>query len=106
MNMFARAVVVVVFALSAAAAESPVVWRDDDAKAIPEPAEDPEGDFIWWDGANNMTFYQAGKVLDLGRSLHTVGEWVGLAGPREAANVNALDEVPDSTWFTNRHQRE
>jgi len=106
MSTFARAVVVVVFALSAAAAASPVVWRDDDAKPIPEPAEDPEGDFIWWDGANNMTFYQAGKVLDLGRSLHTVGEWVGLAGPREAANVNVLDEVPDSTWFTNRHQRQ
>jgi len=26
-------------------------------------------------------------------------------GPREAANTNALDEVPDSTWFTNRHAR-
>ncbi|MGH7820273.1 MAG: hypothetical protein ACREQ9_10900, partial [Candidatus Binatia bacterium] len=52
-----------------------------------------------------MTFYQAGKVLDLGESLHALGDWLGLVDPREAANVDALDEVPDSTWFTNRHHR-
>lgn len=28
---------------------------------------------------------------------------LGTAQPVEAANVNTLDEVPDSSWFTNRH---
>ncbi|MGH7821123.1 MAG: hypothetical protein ACREQ9_15265, partial [Candidatus Binatia bacterium] len=91
--------------LSFARAASPaeLVWRDNDDLAAPEPAEDREGDFLWWHDARSLSLYQAGKVLDLGAAARSIGEWTGLAGPREAANVNALDEAPDSTWFTNRH---
>src|SRR5262249_3491825 len=34
-----------------------------------------------------------------------VPRWVRLATghPKQAANVNAFDEVPDSSWYTNRH---
>jgi len=28
--------------------------------------------------------------------------WIDPPGERAALNTNALDEVPDSTWFTNR----
>ena len=100
--MRALAIVLLVLAL-VAAAPAEVVWDARDARPVPEPAEDDEGDFIWWDGAWAMTFYQFGKVLDLGTLGRSVGESLGLVGPREAWNVNALDEVPDSTWFTNRH---
>lgn len=75
-------------------------------RPIPEPAFDDTGDYIWWDGTRNMTFYQLEKVVDLSNALQNAGEWTGLAGPREALNVDELDEVPDSTWFTNRHARQ
>jgi hypothetical protein len=94
-----------VAAASAALAgeESPVIWKDNDDLPIAEPAEDPEGDYIWWDGFHNMALYPAGKLLDLGQLGRSVGRLLGIAGPVEAADVNRLDEVPDSTWFTNRH---
>jgi len=91
--------------LSSALAHPPVLWKDNDDLPIAEPAEDHEGDGIWWDGFHNMALYPLGKVLDLGHLLHSVGEIVHVVGPVEAANVNALDEVPDSTWYTNRHAR-
>jgi hypothetical protein len=81
---------------------STVLWKDNDDLPIAEPAADPEGDYIVWDGVRNMLFYPLGKVLDVGQLARTVGGWAHLVGPKESANVNALDEVPDSTWFTNR----
>jgi hypothetical protein len=100
--------IVVAFVLQAhARAEwlQPILWRDNDDLPIAEPAESHDGDYVWWDGVNNMALYPLGKVLDLGHAMHTLAEWTHAIGPIEAANVNALDEVPDSTWFTNRHAR-
>ena len=42
-----------------------------------------------WDGADNMVF-------------RPLSEAVGVEHHGEAVNVNSLDEVPDSAWFTNR----
>ena len=81
----------------------PITWEADDRRPIPEPEEETEGQWFTWDGAHKMIFYRVGQLLNLGRSLRTLGTWVGLADPLEAGNVNALDEVPNSTWFTNRH---
>ena len=75
----------------------------DDRRPIPEPEEETEGQWFIWDGAHKMLFYRVGQFFNFGRSFRTLGTWVGLADPREAGNVNALDEVPNSTWFTNRH---
>jgi hypothetical protein len=50
-----------------------------------------------------MIFYRVGQFLNVGRSFRAIGTWVGLTDPLEAQNINAFDEVPDSTWFTNRH---
>ena len=44
---------------------------------------------VIWDGADNMVFRPLSEVL-------------GFEATAEAANVNSLDEVPDSAWFTNR----
>ncbi|HXN34363.1 MAG TPA: hypothetical protein VN894_21020, partial [Polyangiaceae bacterium] len=42
-----------------------------------------------WDGTDNMLF-------------RPLSEAVGIEHHGEAANVNSLDEVPDSSWFTNQ----
>ena len=44
---------------------------------------------IIWDGADNLVFRPFAELWALKPS-------------REAMNVNSLDEVPDSSWFTNR----
>lgn len=88
---------------SATALERPHFQRADDRRPIPEPQEETEGQWAFWDGTDKMIFYRIGQLFNLGRSIRTVGTWVGLAGPVEAQNVNNFDEVPDSTWFTNRH---
>jgi hypothetical protein len=106
-RLHTSALLIFMLVASAAAApiREPVLWKDNDDLPIAEPAEDHEGDYVWWDGVHNMALYPLGKVLDLGHLVRTVGEIVRVAGPREAANTNALDEVPDSTWFNNRHAR-
>lgn len=42
-----------------------------------------------WDGADNAIFRPISEAL-----------WIDVSG--ESANVNSLDEVPDSSWFSNR----
>jgi hypothetical protein len=85
------------------AVERPMVWSADDRRPIPEPQEETEGQWALWDGVDKMTFYRIGQLFNLGRSSRAVGTWMGLADPLEAQNVNAFDDVPDSTWFTHRH---
>ena len=64
------------------------MWSDPDSEAFgPAPPE-------WyspymWDGADNSVFRPLAEVWRLQLA-------------REAINVNAVDEVPSSSWFTNR----
>lgn len=51
----------------------------------PEPYISP----LAWDAADNTFFRPIAKIF-------------AVDPPREARNVNAFDEVPDSAWFTNR----
>ena len=44
---------------------------------------------LYWDGADNMIFRPLSDALAVRTSA-------------ESVNVNSLDEVPDSSWFTNR----
>ena len=89
---------------STPAIERPILRQGDDRQPIPEPQEETEGQWALWDGTDKMIFYRIGQLFNLGRSVRTVGTWLGLADPIEAQNVDAFDEVPDSTWFTNRHR--
>jgi hypothetical protein len=80
----------------------PVVWRDDDTKPFHTPCKpDPEepghelcvpetyvSPFAW-DAVDNSLFYPVSRAL-------------AVEAPREAENVNSMDEVPDSSWFENR----
>ncbi len=68
-------------------ADSPVVWRVDDTRDVALPSENP---FVG-------SAYMADAFV-MKRSV-----WVlGLPTRQRARNTNALDEVPNSSWFTNR----
>jgi hypothetical protein len=80
------------------------IWRDADLQPVfarchrePDP-KDPDHVSCaptiydaptYWDGADNMFF-------------RPLSEMVGIATSGESVNVNSVDEVPDSSWFTNR----
>lgn len=66
----------------------PIVWRVDDRADVPQrPASRPFAEKIY--------FFDAFIYTPVARALR-------LPAPRHALDVNALDEVPDSTWFENR----
>jgi hypothetical protein len=73
-----------------------ILWLDFDMKNIPEPKARPNSyyDYFW-----------KGQVVEEAKRKVDVPHWVRRASghPKQAANVNALDEVPDSSWYTNRH---
>lgn len=74
---------------------------DPDNKDIPPPSETVE--HFSWETLYLSTFYQIEKPLDVGWSLQKMGRFLGLNGYDEAENVNVLDEVPNSSWYTRRH---
>lgn len=64
------------------------VWRVNDRADVPKkPADRP---FV-------RALYHTDQPF-----FRRVTRWMDVPAPRRAINVNALDEVPDSTWFTNR----
>src|SRR5262249_20453587 len=66
----------------------PVLWEDEDRRPF---SPKPEESFVplYWDGADHIFFRPFARI------------WLLETG-HPARNVNALDEVPDSSWFTNR----
>jgi hypothetical protein len=106
--MTRRTLSLVVF-LSACAAQKPFpardpMWQDGDlasvrAKCHREPTKHDPAHIacaprvaesrLYWDGMDNLMF-------------RPLSELVGVSVHGEAINVNSLDEVPDSAWFTNR----
>jgi hypothetical protein len=67
--------------------DQPIVWRVDDTRSIAEPEE---REF------RSYSYYT--RALALRRLTRTLE----LPDDDPALNTNALDEVPDSTWFQNR----
>jgi len=65
----------------------PVVWRVNDRRPIPRPAERSYAQFLYFNDAY---------------VLRRVPRALELRSGRRAMGVNAMDEVPDSTWFVNR----
>jgi hypothetical protein len=68
-------------------AERPVVWAVDDKRTIPEPEE-----------REFLKIQYFGDLFFLRRSQRALE----LRDLEPAWNVNALEEVPDSSWFENR----
>ena len=79
----------------------PIKTFDPDNKDIPAPPKTEE--HFSWETLYYSTFYQMEKPLDLGRTAQKVGQFMGISGRDEAVNINVLDEVPNSSWYTRRH---
>ncbi len=71
-------------------------WVDNDSKPTPEP--EFHAPSIAWDAVHRMTFDQMTQHLDLERDLRDI-----TGRPLQSLNINTFDEVPNSTWWTNRH---
>jgi hypothetical protein len=75
---------------------SKVLWLDNDMKTIPEPK------------ARSADYYDAffkGQLIEGLKQDLDLPRWIrrAVGQPKQASNVNTLDEVPDSSWYTNRH---
>jgi hypothetical protein len=71
-------------------------WVDLDTEPIPEPpSRDPS---LAWQSADRSFFVQAEQFFDFDRLGRKIS-----GDPRQAYNINTFDEVPNSSWFTNRH---
>lgn len=69
-----------------------IAWEDDDRAPIPEPPKSFYSPYIW-DGMDQAIFRPMAKLFGL------------YDRQGEALNVNAFDEVPNSSWYTNRISR-
>lgn len=80
--------------------DAPVVWYDRDDADIRKPAErDPN---LLWDGVETTVVRPVSRLFRPGRLLRRAGGVLGADLVAPARNVNCLDEVPNSSWFTNR----
>jgi len=71
---------------------SDVVWVDDDQYHVSKVPKERDP-YYGWDFIHRSFIYPVDRFLDFPRYL----------GSNKAQNTNALGEVPDSSWYTNRH---
>ncbi|PSH02751.1 MAG: hypothetical protein CXZ00_15820 [Acidobacteria bacterium] len=74
------------------------LWIDFDLENIPEPKARAAG-YIY-DFAYGTFFLQIREAFDVPRHARQITHH-----PKEALNVNSVDEVPNSSWFVNRNGR-
>ena len=80
--------------------DGPVVWYEDDRRDTEPPkGRDPS---VKWDYFDDSWAQPRERITDPTRITRWIGTWFGAQRVPPADNVNALDEVPNSTWFTNR----
>lgn len=80
--------------------DGPVVWYDDDRRPVSRPQErDPN---LIWDYYNESVVRSVGRFTRPDRLARRVGGLWGADHVKMASDVNALGEVVNSTWFTNR----
>ena len=78
-----------------------LTWVDHDGQPIPKPPK--------WETRMYSDFIREGFtepvtwMFDIPDKVIYCAKAFGADTDREAANVNELDEVPNSTWFTNRN---
>ncbi len=79
--------------------EPPTEVADDMRSLTNDPVErDPS---LYWDAVHQSSFYLAEQSLDLPRQYRKLTGRL-----HEAVNVDVFGEVPNSSWFTNRHGQE
>lgn len=74
---------------------------DSDTFPIAQPADWQPG--LWGYYLRECVFGPLEHALDIPDKLLFLGRAFGARTRREAVDVNAFDEVPNSTWFTNRN---
>jgi len=80
--------------------DKPAVWEENDRGDIPLPkTREPN---LLRDGIDESFFRPTGRLFHPGRVARRVRSVFGGQKARRAANLNALDEIPNSAWFTNR----
>ncbi|MDX1585552.1 MAG: hypothetical protein R3222_02365 [Balneolaceae bacterium] len=79
----------------------PVRTFDPDTSKVPEPEEVDRSRY--WEQLNYSLFHQIRKPLNLNMVGRTAGMALGISNPREADNLNVLDEPPESSWYNYRH---
>jgi hypothetical protein len=77
-------------------AKTDVLWLDFDMKDIPEPKERTAN--FYDNFFHEQLFEEAKQDIDIPRWFRYM-----VGSPKQSMNVNAVDEVPDSSWYTNRH---
>jgi hypothetical protein len=80
--------------------DAPVVWYEDDRRDIEKPKEREPS--IAWDYFDDSWGWPRERWTDPVRLIRNIGKLFGGDQVKPAANINSLDEVPNSTWFTNR----
>ena len=77
--------------------DTPVVWFADDTQPVPVPGFEEPGLIPY--GYNSFVARPFSRFWHPGRALR----WIATRDKvQEAADLNSLDEVVDSSWFTNR----
>ena len=80
--------------------DAQVVWHENDRQNIQQPAaRDPS---LVRDAIEASLFRPMGRFFNPARVVRHVGSLFGGDHVPPAANANSLDEVPNSSWFTNR----
>jgi hypothetical protein len=74
----------------------PAIVDDMDRDNIPMPKERQVS--LYEDGIENVLGREIDDYFNLSRHIRLLTD-----NPKEAKNLNAFDEVPNSSWFTNRH---
>ena len=80
--------------------DAPIVWHEDDRQDVPQP--EPRRVNRTRAGVDAGLFQPISRLFDPVRFVRWIaGGFTRNATPL-AGNVNAVDEVPNSSWFTNR----
>ncbi|UCF40663.1 MAG: hypothetical protein JSW43_13220 [Gemmatimonadota bacterium] len=80
--------------------DAPVVWHENDRQDIPAPR--PRDPNKVRSSVEATLFRPLGRIFHPGRIVRGFGSIFGGDHVPPAANINALDETPNSSWFTNR----
>lgn len=74
---------------------------DPDTSRIPQPEVVDHSRY--WEQLKYTLFHQVRKPLNLNKVGRSAGMALGISNPREADNINVLDEPPESSWYSYRH---
>src|SRR5215510_11602105 len=76
-------------------------WIDHDERPIAQP---PDWESNYYTGMFRQSIVDPlSHAFDIPDKLLLIPKSLGAKTDREAVNVNAFDEVPNSSWFTNRN---